>query len=63
LFSAIAGTLQPTWVPAQNEAAPVVVLIGGLNGRDQSTESVEHAPQSYERTPAQKRRFNLFGLG
>ena len=49
-------------VRGASDAAPVVVMVGGLGGRDGSSASVSRAIETFDKQPQTSRRFTLIGI-
>ncbi len=54
--------IQAAIVRGSTDAAPVVALVGGLNGRDASSAAVAQAVTTFESQPQSRRRFTLIGI-
>ena len=55
-------TIQAAVVRGSADSAPVVVLVGGLSGRDASSASVSRAIETFDKQPRKDRRFTLVGI-
>lgn len=55
-------TILASVVRGSSDSAPVVVLVGGLSGRDGSSTSVSRAIETFDRQPQKDRRFTLVGI-
>src|SRR5688572_6369055 len=55
-------TIQAAVVRGSSDSAPVVVLVGGLSGRDESSASVARAVDTFDKQPRKDRRFTLIGI-
>ena len=55
-------TIQAAVVRGSSDSAPVVVLVGGLSGRDGSSASVSRAIETFDKQPRKDRRFTLIGV-
>jgi rhamnogalacturonyl hydrolase YesR len=49
-------------VPGPSPAAPTVLLVGGLEGKDQSAATVAREVAAFERLPQNRRRFRLLAI-
>ena len=54
--------IQAAVVRGSSDSAPVVVLVGGLSGRDGSSTSVSRAIETFDTQPQKDRRFTLVGI-
>ena len=54
--------IQAAIVRASAESASVVALVGGLRGRDASSDAVSQAVAAFDKQPASGRRFTLIGI-
>ena len=60
-LAAKGGTIRAQFVHAA-DAAPVVALVGGLAGADQSSRAVSEAIEAYDKQPLNRRRYTLIGI-
>jgi unsaturated rhamnogalacturonyl hydrolase len=61
-LSTTAAPIDAVVVPGRSESAPTVLLVGGLERTDQSSDAVAREAAAFDQIPQQKRAFRLIAL-